>query len=43
MDVNFLKEAHSRTRKTKSSGVDKLTAKDYAENLDANSKIYTIA
>lgn len=36
MDIEFLHEAYARTRKTKSSGVDKVTAKEYAENLEAN-------
>lgn len=36
MDVEFLHEAYARTRKTKSSGVDKVTAKEYVENLEEN-------
>ena len=36
IDSEFLHEAYARTRKTKSSGVDKVTAKEYAENLTGN-------
>ncbi len=36
MDIEFLREAHTRTRKKKSSGVDKVTAKEYTENLEEN-------
>ena len=36
MDVDFLWEAYRQTRKNASPGVDKVTAKDYAENLEAN-------
>ena len=36
IDVDFLREAYRKTRKTKSSGVDRVTADQYAENLDAN-------
>ncbi len=36
MDIDFLREAHARTRKKKSSGVDKVTAEMYAENLEEN-------
>ncbi len=38
MDIEFLREAHTRTRKKKSSGVDKVTAKEYTENLEENLK-----
>lgn len=36
MDVEWLKEAFRRTRKDGAVGVDGQTAKDYAENLEAN-------
>ena len=36
IDVDFLKEAYRRTRKDASPGVDGVTAKEYAENLDGN-------
>jgi group II intron reverse transcriptase/maturase len=36
IDVDFLREAYRLTRKNKSAGVDKVTAKEYAENLDEN-------
>ena len=36
IDVDFLKEAYRRTRKDASPGVDGVTAKEYAENLDEN-------
>jgi group II intron reverse transcriptase/maturase len=36
IDVDFLREAYRLTRKDKSAGVDKVTAKEYAENLDEN-------
>ena len=36
IDVDFLKEAYRLTRKDKSAGVDKVTAKEYASNLDEN-------
>ena len=32
----FLREASRRTRKNSAPGVDKVTAKQYAENLDDN-------
>ncbi len=32
MDVNFLREVYHRTRKGKAPGVDRVTAKEYAEN-----------
>lgn len=35
-DFDFLLEAHRRTRKDGAPGVDKVTAKKYAENLVAN-------
>jgi group II intron reverse transcriptase/maturase len=38
IDVDFLKEAYRRTRKDASPGVDGVTAKEYAENLDENLK-----
>lgn len=34
IDVEFLKEAYRRTRKDGAAGVDGVTAKEYAENLD---------
>ncbi len=34
MDVNFLCKAYHRTRKGKAPGVDRVTAKEYAENLE---------
>ena len=36
MDIPFLREAYRRTKKNGAAGVDKVTAKDYAENLDTN-------
>ncbi len=36
MDVDFLREAYHRTRKGKAPGVDRVTAKEYAENLEEN-------
>ncbi len=36
MNTDFLEEAHARTRKKKSSGVDKVTATQYGENLEEN-------
>ena len=36
IDVEFLKEAYRRTRKDGAAGVDGVTAKEYAENLDEN-------
>ena len=34
IDGDFLREAYRRTRKDRAPGVDKVTAKQYAENLD---------
>ena len=36
VDVDFLREAYRLTRKDKSAGVDKVTAKEYAKDLDGN-------
>ena len=36
LDYDFLLEAYRRTRKDGAPGVDKVTAKKYAENLRAN-------
>ncbi len=36
MDVDFLREAFYRTPKKKAPGVDKVTAKEYAKNLEPN-------
>ena len=36
IDCDLLKEAYRRTRKDSAPGVDKVTAKTYAENLDGN-------
>jgi group II intron reverse transcriptase/maturase len=36
IDVAFLREAYRRTRKDRAPGVDKVTAKDYATNLEGN-------
>ena len=36
IDVDFLREAHRRTKKNAAAGVDKVTAKDYAANLEQN-------
>ena len=36
IDVEFLREAYRRTRKSGAPGVDKVTAKEYAENLEEN-------
>ena len=38
IDVEFLREAYRLTRKDKSAGVDKVTAKEYAEDLEGNLK-----
>jgi len=34
MDIPFLKEAYRRTKKTGAPGVDNMTAKDYAVDLE---------
>ncbi|MCA1837333.1 MAG: group II intron reverse transcriptase/maturase [Actinobacteria bacterium] len=34
IDLEFLREAYRRTRKDGATGVDEMTAKEYAENLD---------
>ena len=36
IDGDFLREAYRRTRKDSAPGVDQVTAKQYAENLDEN-------
>ncbi len=36
IDVDFLREAYRRTRKSSAPGVDGVTAKQYAENLESN-------
>ncbi len=36
MDVDFLREAYRRTKKNSAPGADKITAKEYAENLEGN-------
>jgi len=36
IDLDFLFEAHRQTRKDAAPGVDKVTAKEYAENLEEN-------
>jgi RNA-directed DNA polymerase len=36
IDREFLLEAYRHTRKNSAPGVDQVTAKQYAENLDAN-------
>jgi group II intron reverse transcriptase/maturase len=36
IDVDFLCEAHRLTKKSSAPGIDKVTAKDYAVNLDEN-------
>ena len=36
MDVEFLREAYRLTRKDSAAGIDGVTAKDYAENLEEN-------
>ncbi len=36
MDVDFLREAYRRTRKDGAPGVDRVTAKEYAVNLEQN-------
>ena len=36
IDVNFLREAYRRTRKDGAPGVDRQTAEEYAQNLEAN-------
>jgi len=36
IDLHLLTESFRQVRKSKSAGVDKVTAKDYAENLDEN-------
>jgi len=34
IDLEFLKEAYRRTRKDGAAGVDEMTAKEYAKDLD---------
>jgi len=42
IDILFLREAYRRTRKKGAPGVDKITAKEYAENLEEKlSDLYT--
>ncbi len=36
IDMDFLREAYRRTRKDAAAGVDKVTAREYAEDLEAN-------
>jgi hypothetical protein len=36
IDVDFLREAYDRTRKSSAPGIDGVTAKEYAEHLDEN-------
>ena len=36
IDCEFLREAYRQTRKSSAPGVDQVTAKQYAENLEAN-------
>ena len=36
IDLDFLREAHRRTRKDGAAGVDERTAKEYAKELDEN-------
>ncbi len=36
MDIPFLREAYRRTKKSGAPGVDKVSAKEYAENLELN-------
>ena len=36
IDIDFLREAFHRTRKDGAPGIDEVTAKEYAENLDEN-------
>ncbi len=36
IDVDFLREAYNRTNKNAAAGVDKVTAKEYAANLQGN-------
>ena len=36
IDIDFLREAHRRTRKDGAAGVDGQTAADYAGNLEGN-------
>ena len=36
MDLDWLKEAYGRTRKDGAAGVDGVSGKDYAENLEVN-------
>ena len=36
IDLDFLREAHGLTRKDAAPGVDKVTAKQYAEHLEEN-------
>jgi group II intron reverse transcriptase/maturase len=36
IDVDFLREAYRLTRKSAAPGIDKVTAKDYAKNLEQN-------
>ena len=36
IDEDFLREAYRRTRKDSAPGIDRVTAKEYAEHLDEN-------
>lgn len=36
MNVDFLREAYARTRKDRAPGVDRVTAEEYASNLETN-------
>ena len=36
MDRDFLREAYRQTRKSSAPGMDQMTAKQYAENLEDN-------
>src|SRR5689334_13579773 len=36
IDLDWLREAHARTRKNGATGIDRQTAADYAANLEGN-------
>jgi len=38
IDLEWMREAHQHTRKDAAAGIDKVTAEQYAENLDENLK-----
>jgi len=39
IDIDWLREAHRRTRKDGATGIDRQTADEYARNLDDNLRV----